>query len=205
MNATTPALLQGWLLMAGLIVAIGAQNALVLRMGLARTHVGAVVLLCTLSDALLVAAGVFGFGALVARSPAALELLRLAGGAFLLWCGARALRRAWAGDARLQAAGARGGVAAALGSAAALTWLNPHVYLDTVVLVGGVGAQLDAGSRVPFAAGAMLASAMWFTLLGYGAAALAPRLAHPLTWRVVDAAVALVMFGIGAQLLAGRI
>lgn len=200
--STGSAFTQGWLMMAGLIVAIGAQNALVLRQGLARAHVGAVVAFCTLSDIALVVAGVFGLGALVGAAPGLLQALRLGGAAFLVYCGARAAWRAFGpAHAGLHAQGGAASLGATLATTAALTWLNPHVWLDTVVLLGAVGAQQPPALRAPFALGASLASAMWFTVLGFGAAAAAPLLARPLTWRLVDASVALVMWTIAAQLV----
>jgi len=199
--SSSAAFTQGWLMMAGLIVAIGAQNALVLRQGLARAHVGAVVALCTVSDIVLVVAGVYGLGALAASSPGAMSAMRFGGAAFLLWCAWRAARRAWLGTGALDVRSAGGGLAATLATTAALTWLNPHVYLDTVVLLGAVGAQQAPAMRAPFALGASAASAMWFATLGFGAAALAPWLARRNTWRAVDAAVAAVMAAIAFQLL----
>jgi len=202
---TTPlsaAFAQGWLMTAGLIVAIGAQNALVLRQGLARAHVGPVVMLCTLSDWLLIALGVFGLGSVIQSSPRLLELFRFGGAAFLLVYGARAAQRAWRHqDGALTGAGAGGGLAATVGTTLALTYLNPHVYLDTVVLLGGVGAQQPAASRGAFAFGAGLASLMWFATLGYGAAAASRWLQRPVVWRAIDASVALVMFIVATQLL----
>jgi len=192
---------QGWLAMAGLIVAIGAQNALVLRVGLARRHVGAVVAFCTASDVALILAGVFGLGALAAGSPTVLAAMRYGGAAFLLWCAWRAARRAWRGERALDGGGPAARLAATLGTTAALTWLNPHVYLDTVVLLGALGAQHPAALRLPFALGASLASAMWFATLGWGAAALAPRLSSPHAWRVIDGLVATVMAALALQLL----
>jgi len=198
----TTAFLQGWLMTAGLIVAIGAQNALVLRQGLNRQHVGPVVLLCTLSDWLLIALGVFGLGALIQSSPLLLQIFRFGGAAFLLVYGLRSAQRAWRGEGALVQAGARGQtLAATLTSTLALTYLNPHVYLDTVVLLGGVGAQHGADGRIAFAAGAGLASLMWFVTLGYGAMAASRWLRHPGAWRAIDAGVALVMFAVAAQLL----
>ena len=196
------AFFQGWLMTAGLIVAIGAQNALVLRQGLNRQHVGPVVLLCTLSDWLLIALGVFGLGALIQSSPLLLQIFRFGGAAFLLVYGLRSAQRAWRGEGALVQAGARGQtLAATLTSTLALTYLNPHVYLDTVVLLGGVGAQHGADGRIAFAAGAGLASLMWFVTLGYGAMAASRWLRHPGAWRAIDAGVALVMFAVAAQLL----
>jgi L-lysine exporter family protein LysE/ArgO len=200
--AESAAFVQGLLMMAGLIVAIGAQNAQVLRQGLARRHVGSVVAFCTVSDWLLVAAGVFGVGALLTRSAWLMQVMRFGGAAFLLWCAARAARRALAGGAGLVPARAAGGWAGTLATTAALTWLNPHVYLDTVVLLGTVGAQQPQPLRLPFALGAGTASALWFSALGYGAAGLARWLSGPAAWRAIDAAVALVLCIVGLQLLA---
>lgn len=192
---------QGWAMGAGLILAIGAQNALVLRQGLRRQHVGAVVAVCTLSDWLLIALGVFGLGALIQGQPLLLEFFRFGGAAFLLGYAVLAAKRAWRPAAGLEAAGTTSSLGATLSAAFAFTYLNPHVYLDTVVLLGGLGARQPPDLRAAFAAGACLASAMWFGLLGFGAAAAAPRLRSPHTWRVVDALVALLMTGLGLQLL----
>lgn len=205
MNPVAAAFTQGWLLMAGLIVAIGAQNALVLRQGLRREHVGPVVALCAAADALLVLAGVFGLGTALSASPRLLEALRLGGAAFLLVYAVRAGWRAWRGDARavLAPAGAGAGGAtlgATLAATLAITLLNPHVYLDTVVLVGVVGAHLPAGPRGAFAAGAATASLMWFVTLGFGARALAPTLQRPAVWRGIEAVIAVVMAGVAFQL-----
>jgi L-lysine exporter family protein LysE/ArgO len=192
---------QGWLAMAGLIVAIGAQNALVLRVGLQGGHVAAVVAFCTVSDVTLVMLGVFGLGALAAASAPLMEALRYAGATFLLWLAWRAFQRARRGGIVLSASGRPPALAATLATTAALTWLNPHVYLDTVVLMGAVAAQHGPALRLPFALGASLASAMWFASLGWGAAALGPRLATPRAWRAIDSIVALVMAALGLQLL----
>ncbi len=187
---------------AGLIAAIGAQNAQVLRQGLQRRHVGPVVALCTVSDWLLTVLGVFGFGALVQSSPGVLQAFRFGGAAFLTVYGLRSAWRAWHAKAlSAQAVSAGSSLSAALATTAALTYLNPHVYLDTVVLLGGIGAQHAGTARYAFVAGAGLASLAWFTLLGYGAAMAAPWLARPAVWRCIDAFVALVMFAIAWQLL----
>ena len=199
---TAPAVFaQGWAMGAGLILAIGAQNALVLRQGLRREHVGAVVAVCTVSDWLLIALGVFGLGALIQAQPLLLEVFRFGGAAFLLGYAVLAARHAWRPSAGLEATGQAGSLGATLSAAFAFTYLNPHVYLDTVVLLGGLGARQPPGLRAAFAAGAGLASAMWFSLLGFGAAAAAPKLRSPHTWRVVDALVALLMTSLGLQLL----
>jgi L-lysine exporter family protein LysE/ArgO len=200
--ATAPAVFaQGWAMGAGLILAIGAQNALVLRQGLKREHVGAVVAVCTLSDWLLIALGVFGLGALIQGQPLLLEVFRFGGAAFLLGYALLAARRAWRPAAGLQASGTASSLGATLSAAFAFTYLNPHVYLDTVVLLGGLGARQPAELRAAFALGAGVASAMWFGLLGFGAAAAAPRLRSAHTWRVIDALVALLMTVLGLQLL----
>ena len=189
---------------AGLIAAIGAQNALVLRQGLTRSHVLPVVVVCTLSDWLLIALGVFGLGAWVQSSPTLLQVFRYGGAAFLLAYGFRSAVRAWRGAESLSpsADGAgQVGLRATLATAVALTYLNPHVYLDTVVLLGTVGAQHGPDGRVAFSVGAGLASAMWFSLLGFGSSAAARWLRHPAAWRAIDASVAVVMLGVALQLL----
>jgi L-lysine exporter family protein LysE/ArgO len=192
---------QGLLMTAGLIMAIGAQNALVLRQGLMRQHVGPVVTLCTVSDWLLIALGVFGLGSIVQSSPVLLDVFRWGGALFLLVYGSLAARRAWLGPAQTLEASHRGStLSATLSTTLAMTYLNPHVYLDTVVLLGSVGAQ-HGDMRPAFTLGAGLASLLWFSLLGYGAAAAAPWLAKPSVWRAIDASVALVMWLVAAQLM----
>jgi L-lysine exporter family protein LysE/ArgO len=200
MNSMAPALLQGWLMMAGLIVAIGAQNALVLRQGLLRRHVGLVVALCTLSDWLLTALGVFGLGGLLAAAPGVMQAMRWLGAAWLCWYAALAARRAWRAQGELAGAPAAP-LSGVIGNTLAVTWLNPHVYLDTVVLMGTAASGLARPAQLGFALGAGLASAMWFSLLGHGAARLAPRLARPEAWRWIDAVIALVMLVCAWQLL----
>ena len=202
--AVTAALVQGALMGAGLIVVIGAQNAFVLRQGITRRHVASCVAVCVVSDWILIAAGAFGLGGLIASQPALTQFFRYAGALFLMAYGALALRRAARAGALVasSAAPVGGSRRAAVGTAVALTWLNPHVYLDTVVLLGSVAAQQPGASRAAFAVGAALSSLIWFTALGAGASALAPRLQRPGTWRLIDAGVALVMFGVAWQLLA---
>jgi L-lysine exporter family protein LysE/ArgO len=187
-----------------LIVAIGAQNAFVLRQGLRREHVLPVVALCGLSDAVLISAGVAGLGALVERSPALLAVARYGGALFLLGYAVLAMRRALAPsvlrvDGRATGLSLRGALAATLG----FTFLNPHVYLDTVVLLGAIGAQQPAMERPAFVAGALLASLSWFFGLGYGARLLAPWFAKASAWRVLDAGIALTMASIAFGLLRG--
>ena len=185
-----------------LIVAIGAQNAFVLKQGLLRHHVFWVCLFCALSDAVLIAAGVAGAGAIASRAPWFLSAMRWGGAAFLLWYGFRSARAAWRGGEALQAAvAAPPSLGATLATIAALTWLNPHVWLDTVVLLGAVSAT--AADRLAFALGAMSGSFLFFFALGYGARLLAPVFARPMAWRVLDALVALVMWSIALTLILG--
>ena len=194
--------LNGLLVAAGLIMAIGAQNAFVLAQSLRREHHLLVATLCVVSDALLVAAGVFGLASLLLQSPLLLGVARWGGAAFLLWYGSRALLRALRpqGLSDTGAAPARSRQAVLM-SALAVTLLNPHVYLDTVLLIGSLGAQQSAPAA--YALGAASASLLWFFSLALGAAWLAPWLARPATWRVIDLLVAAMMFSVAAQLLAG--
>lgn len=205
MPAALSAVLAGLAFGLSLIVAIGAQNAYVLRVGLRREHVGPVVAVCAVSDLVLIAAGVAGLGALVDRAPVLLTVVRYAGAAFLLGYAALAARRAWrpaALDPADDETTLRTGALAAVAAAVVLTWLNPHVYLDTVVLLGSVAA--DRGPhRWWFAAGAMAASLLWFTGLGYGARLLRPVFARPSAWRVLDAGIAVVMVALAVNLLRG--
>ena len=201
--ALVPALLAGFGLSLSLIVAIGAQNAFVLRQGLRREHVGAVVLLCALLDVALMTVGVSGVAAALGRHRAALDALALAGAAFLAWYGVQAARRALRPHAMAAAADQATALPLrpVLLQTLAITLLNPHVYLDTVLLVGAVGAQQPAPLRPVFLAGAGLASALWFAALGYGARLLAPLFARPAAWRVLDAMVAATMFVLAAMLV----
>ncbi|NYV75826.1 LysE/ArgO family amino acid transporter [Streptomyces sp. UH6] len=197
-----PAALAGFGTGLSLIVAIGAQNAFVLRQGVRRQAVLAVVGICFVSDAVLIALGVAGLGAVVTAWPAALTVVGLAGGAFLICYGALAARRALrpAGEALSVQGAATGSVRTAVLTCLALTWLNPHVYLDTVLLLGSVAS--DRGSlRWVFGCGAMLASLVWFAGLGYGARLLGGVLSRPAAWRILDALVAATMLLMGAMLL----
>jgi L-lysine exporter family protein LysE/ArgO len=194
--------LQGMGLGLSLIVAIGAQNAFVLRQGLRGEHLGAVVAICALCDALLINAGVFGSRWLQTQLPGLEPVLRWGGAAFLTGYGLLALRRAWRpGGQGLSAADAPPVArAAVLAQTFAFTLLNPHVYLDTVILLGSVGAQ--QGSPAAFAAGASLGSLLWFVSLGYAARRLAPWLRKPAVWRGIDALMGLLMLGLAAGLIA---
>lgn len=197
-----PVFIQGLVLSLGLIVAIGAQNAFVLRQGLRREHVGSIVLFCALADALLITAGVMGMARALGESPVLARALALAGAVFLTLYGWRALQRARHAS-RLTAADGGAGLTrgAALAQAAAFTLLNPHVYLDTVLLVGSIGAQQPAGMQPWFIAGASAASLGWFTSLGFGARWLASWFARPRAWQVLDALIGLTMWVLAALLV----
>ena len=190
----------GFLLSLSLILASGAQNAFVLRQGLRRAHVLPVVLTCAMSDAVLIVAGVAGFGALAEAVPWFEPLMRYGGAAFLLWYGWMNARSAWRGGQALRMGGdEEQSLRAAILTVLALTWLNPHVYLDTVVLIGSISAQYP--DRLAFGIGATLASFVFFFSLGYGARALAPLFARPRAWQVLDAIIALTMWAIAFKLL----
>lgn len=186
-----------------LILAIGAQNAFVLRQGLLRRHVLPLCLLCALSDAVLIAAGVAGFGTLARALPWFPRAMALAGAAFLLVYGAMRLRAAWRGDYDLVLAGESAALGPTLAMGAAFTWLNPHVYLDTLGLVGAVSTQFQGTDRVAFGLGATAASFAFFFALGYGARLLAPVMRSPAAWRRLDLGIAVVMWALALGLLRG--
>lgn len=202
-HATYIAAATGFATGFSLILAIGAQNAFVLRQGLRGEHVLAVCLACALSDAALITLGVAGFAAVQAVLPGIEPIMRWAGAAFLLVYGALSFRRALGPAEALSPASQGGGsLRAALLTCLALTWLNPHVYLDTVVLLGSISAGWGAG-RLAFGLGAVAASFTFFFALGYGARLLAPVFARPASWRVLDAVVGVTMWAIAAKLLLG--
>ena len=193
----------GFLTCLALIVAIGAQNAFVLRQGLRGEHVAAVVAVCTVSDMVLIAAGIAGVGALITAHPKALTLIRFTGAAFLIGYGLLAARRAWRPGGSLtprEQGPAR--LLEVLVTCLALTWLNPHVYLDTVVLLGALANEHREG-RWLFGVGAVTASAVWFFGLGFGARRLAGWFATPTTWRVLDGIIAATMIGLGVWMAVG--
>ena len=195
--------LAGLLTGLSLIVAIGAQNAYVLRQGLAREHVGLVVAICALSDVLLITAGVAGIGRVVEEAPWVLDVVRWLGVAFLTWYGAASLlraRRAETLHAAARATTSRRGVAL---RAAALTWLNPHVYLDTVLLLGTIANHEGPTGRWWFAAGACLGSVLWFSGLGFGARYASRWLARPRAWQVLDVLIGVTMLAIAVSLARG--
>jgi L-lysine exporter family protein LysE/ArgO len=196
--------LHGAALCASLIVTIGAQNAFVLRQGLLRSHIGKIVLLCTLSDFILIGAGVGGAAALMQHYPAFVHAVLYVGLAYLAWFGVNALRRALGSrhsalDADTGAAEQRAWPVVLM--TLAFTWLNPHVYLDTFLLIGTAGAREPQGARLAFALGAMAVSAIWFVGLGYGARLLTPWFKRPSAWRALDAAIGTMVLAIAATQL----
>ncbi len=190
----------GFLTGLSLIVASGAQNAFVLRQGLRREHVFAIVLFAAVSDAILIIVGIAGLGAVIQSYPLALEVIRYFGAAYLVWFGVSALRRALNPSSLDAGQGAGISLGKAIATVAALTYLNPHVYLDTVILLGGIGNRFSA-ERWRFAIGADTASFVWFFSLGYFAKLLSRFVSSPKFWRVLDGFIALVMFSIAVLLL----
>lgn len=200
--ASPRAYLTGLVLGGSLIIAIGAQNAFVLRQGLLRVHVAVVVIVCILIDVVLTTVGVGGLSASLARRPLALEGLAVAGACFLGWYGFNAARRACSSQSLSAAsAGAAQSARGVLLQTLAVSLLNPHVYLDTVLLIGSVGVQQPVPLRPAFLAGVWTASFGWFTSLGFGSRLLAPVFARPIAWRLLDALVGVVMWGIALSLL----
>jgi L-lysine exporter family protein LysE/ArgO len=197
------ALVAGLLTGLSLIVAIGAQNAFVLRQGLLRQHVGAVVAVCSVSDLVLIGAGVAGIGAIVQHAPTALTVVRWLGVGFLTAYGVRSLWRARRSETLTASSDAEPRLQGALVQAVALTWLNPHVYLDTVLLLGTIANQHGPVDRWWFAVGAAVASTVWFGALGYGARLLGPLLARPRAWQVLDVLIGVTMLAVAAGLAFG--
>ncbi|MEN4920160.1 LysE/ArgO family amino acid transporter [Achromobacter spanius] len=199
----TTAFIPGFLLGLSLIVAIGAQNAFVLRQGLRKEHVFVICLACALSDAILIAAGVAGFGIAVGALPWLEPAMRYGGALFLFLYAARSLHSALRKHHGHLSPSSRPSVGrgAALATCLALTWLNPHVYLDTVMLLGSISSQYE-GSKTAFALGAICASFFFFFALGYGARLLQPVFASATAWRALDAGVGIVMAAIGLRLVA---
>jgi L-lysine exporter family protein LysE/ArgO len=199
----TPAavvLATGFLTSLALIAAIGAQNAFVLRQGIRGEHVLPVVAVCTVSDMVLIAAGITGFGALVSSHPSIVTVATLGGAAFLIGYGLLAARRALNPGTLTPADSAPARLAGVLGTCLAMTFLNPHVYLDTVVLLGALSNDY-ADDRWLFGVGAVTASAVWFTTLGLGARRLKGLFATPLTWRILDSVIAATMLALGTVLM----
>ncbi|RYE30647.1 MAG: amino acid transporter [Hyphomicrobiales bacterium] len=200
-TALLPALLKGFMLSAGLIMAIGAQNMFVLRQGLKREHVWPIVMFCAAADAMLIVAGVNGLGVLLSAVPGLSTALSLGGAAFLTWYGYGALRRSMTPSRLIVDRQASVSLTAALASTAAFTFLNPHVYIDTVMLMGAIGTSMPADERPWFVIGGASASFAWFASLGFGARFLAPLFARPMAWRVLDLLIALMMAALAISLL----
>ena len=197
------AMLSGFALGGGLIIAIGAQNAFVIRQGVLNQYVLWVCLFCSLSDAILIWSGVYGLAAVLAVAPQVLALLRYGGAAFLIWYGIKAFRRAFNPEVMTISDSTSKSLVSALAMCAAFTWLNPHVYIDTVLLVGSIANARAAGEQHPFGFGASLASFVWFFVIGYGAKALRGPLSQPKVWQGIDVAIAGIMFWIAIKLLLG--
>lgn len=195
------AAISGFLLGASLIIAIGAQNAFILRQGLLRQHVFVLALICALSDALLIAAGVAGLGTLISRSPNLIMAVTIGGALFLFTYAIIAFRRAIKPDVLTAARSGEARLWPAVAACLAFTFLNPHVYLDTVVLLGGLSAAYEGQARLAYGLGAMTASFVWFFGLGYGARLLEPVFARPAAWRVLDLLIGMVMTAIGLSLV----
>lgn len=195
MIAFLPGLLTG----LSLIVAIGAQNAFVIRQGLTRSHVLLVVAICALADLTLIWIGVAGLGALITSLPWLLEVIRWFGVAYLSWFGFRSARAAFKNESLDAAGAAEQSATKVAATALALTFLNPHVYLDTVILLGSIGIQFGPDKWF-FATGASVASILWFTTVGYGAKAASRLMSKPVFWRILDSVIAVIMFGIALTL-----
>jgi L-lysine exporter family protein LysE/ArgO len=200
--AIWPAFVQGLTLSFGLIVAIGAQNVFVLQQGLRREHVGSLVLFCGVADSVLITAGVFGMAQALGERPQLTRAVALAGAVFLAWYGWKALLRLRQAG-QLPAAPRRDRLrrSAAVAQAVAFTLLNPHVYLDTVLLMGSIGAQQPASLQGWFVAGASTASMAWFSLLGFGARWLTPWFVRPRAWQVLDGLIGVTMWVLSALLV----
>ncbi len=197
----TLALLQGFAIGGGLIIAIGAQNAFVLRQALTKRHVLLVVLFCAVTDGVLVTLGALGLSFFVQTSETALTVIALGGALFLLWQGLAAARRALHPSVLEPGTGSAQTARQALAMVAGVTLLNPHVYLDTMIFLGGISASYPRQLQSWFVAGVILSSFTWFFSLGYGARALSPLFRNPKAWRVLDIGIAAIMWLIAAQLL----
>ena len=195
------AAISGFLLGASLIIAIGAQNAFILRQGLLRQHVFILSLICAASDALLIAAGVAGLGTLISQSPKLITAVTIGGALFLFSYAIIAFRRALKPEVLKAANTGEARLGPAIAACLAFTFLNPHVYLDTVVLLGSLSAAYEGQARLAFGLGAATASFVWFFGLGYGARLLEPVFARPASWRVLDFLIGAVMSAIGLSLV----
>jgi len=194
------AFLPGFFTGLSLIIAIGAQNAFVIRQGLTRRHVFTVVAICTIIDASLIALGIGGLGAAISGLPWLLEVIRWFGVAYLTWFGIKSVISATKSQS-LDPSGAESkSIGKVIATVVTLSLLNPHVYLDTVIFVGGVGNTFG-DNRWYFAFGAMLASLVWFTSIGYGAKSASRFMSKPIFWKVLDAVIAVIMFALAVTLV----
>jgi L-lysine exporter family protein LysE/ArgO len=193
------ALIPGFLTGLSLIIAIGAQNAFVIKQGLLRQHVLLIVLICATSDAILIFLGTGGLGALVQSNQGLLEVVRWFGVAYLTWFGIKSVRSAFSNQSLSASESPTVSAIKVATTALALTWLNPHVYLDTVILLGSVANQFEA-DRWYFAIGASVASVFWFTTIGFGARAASKYMSRPIFWKILDSLIAIVMFSIAITL-----
>ena len=195
------ALITGFFTGLSLIVAIGAQNAFVIKQGLLRSHVTLVVFVCAISDALLIIVGTGGLGRIIQSKPDLLNVIRWFGVIYLTWFGIKSVRAAFRNETLTASDKSAESWKKVLLTVLAMTYLNPHVYLDTVVLLGAVAATVQADEKLGFMAGAVSASFLWFMALGFGARLLRPLFKQPRTWQLLDAAIGLVMLSIAAGLL----
>ena len=202
MTYAFPTFITGFAMSAALIMAIGSQNLFVLRQGLKREHVGSVVLFCGGADAILIAAGVGGVGAILRAVPQLTLALMIGGALFLTWYGVKAFQRMMSPGVMSVSAQEGVTLGRAMAATAGFTFLNPHVYLDTVLLMGAAGAAHAPALRPAFVAGAATASIAWFAALGYGARILTPLFSRPTSWRILDAIVGITMFALAASLVA---
>jgi len=200
MNAVIPGLLTG----LSLIVAIGAQNAFVLRQGLLKKHVLVMVLICAISDATLIILGVFGLGALISALPWLLEVIRWVGVAFLIWYGSTSLRRFMKNESLKAAESGSRNLKQTVLTTLALTFLNPHVYLDTVIFIGGIANQFG-DQKWFFALGAVTASFVWFFSLGFGASKASVLVSKPAFWKILDVFIAAVMYSLAITLAVAKL
>ncbi len=194
---------KGFLVSGGLIMAIGTQNAFVLKQGLMKQHIGSIVLICFLCDVLLITAGVLGLGFVLEQVPSLGQILAILGAAFLLWYGFNSFKSAWRGNSHMELTDAsqQKSRLQLVTMALAITLLNPHVYLDTVVIIGGVGSTLTFAEKQWFLFGALVASFTWFISLGYGSRLLTPLFQKPKTWQWLDAGIGIMMWWIAFELL----
>jgi L-lysine exporter family protein LysE/ArgO len=197
-------ILPGFLTGLSLIVAIGAQNAFVLRQGLLRKHVLVIVLICAISDATLIALGVLGLGALISALPWLLEVIRWVGVAFLVWYGSTSLRRFMKNESLKAAESGSGNLKQTVLTTLALTFLNPHVYLDTVIFIGGIANQFG-DQKWFFAIGAVTASFIWFFSLGFGASKASVLVSKPAFWKILDVFIAAVMYSLAITLAVAKL